>query len=754
VNTASTSKSSIDYSDLLIKVRSLPEYSDFTAEHEPGKFRKPTNGNTSRFVLDVTGLYDLKNGEQIKTLHQIGVENSLIEGGQSRKKPTAEWLYEKSSCNSEDREDIKKYFSGRCIEITDTLIDEMGIRINRYKGLAVIIPMKNPAGNIIQLHRIIIDPKTYTNVSKKLIDSANSRDRGLFLKRGQRLVIFEGVEDALTWLLKNPDDSILVTFGTSGFKLISSFIKAYKGNVALYLDPDEDNQSMKMSHCLGPDIGRFIPTLGFKIDANRALQQGQLDEWIQSLRPVQWEEVKQNKNPTGNFQEIKVGVDQSKKILEDLSHNILAKQTPLNQKFNLDLVPPSIRDYILELSKTTDAEPVTLLMSFIVSFSVVSRHKIYFESKMESANGYFQRLYANIWSIVLNGSGQFKTTALKRGSHIMRELETESNRHTLATGGSMQGFRADVEENNGGGLLISEFKAWMNEINQNHNQGFQAMLTDWYDVPDKAIHRIVKDGKVIIVRRPFISICGASTMAWFKEFLSAKEIDSGFLARFLFFCPPQNRTIPPFMPREKGRVDPNVTHRVRNIFTQISSKQDGFLKYRFTPDAERLAAEFHDQLYQQAESVLDEQSYNYIESYLKRWSPYIVKLAMLFQQFHDNTTDLISCEAVESAKAVLAYSIQSTTYLIQNKLKSPFQDKADRVLTWLAKGGTKGKRAKGTAKYQELITSNLFTEPDFKGSESYDKVLEYLEHSGQLSISGSENGTKKERVINLINTDG
>ncbi len=86
----------------------------------------------------------------------------------------------------------------------------------------------------------------------------------------------------------------------------------------------------------------------------------------------------------------------------------------------------------------------------------------------------------------------------------------------------------------------------------------------------------------------------------------------------------------------------------------------------------------------------DEVTKEFLSPYLKRWSPYILKIAMILQPFINNGTDEIGEQAIMEANSVVEYAIKSTIFLFQNELGETQQQKKQRkILEYIAKRGGK-----------------------------------------------------------------
>lgn len=111
-----------------------------------------------------------------------------------------------------------------------------------------------------------------------------------------------------------------------------------------------------------------------------------------------------------------------------------------------------------------------------------------------------------------------------------------------------------------------------------------------------------------------------------------------------------------------------------------------------------------------------------LDPYLKRWSPYVLKLAMLIQPFIDPNSNEISGDAILSGVSIVEYAIQSTTFLFRNELgETAHRKKQRQVLEFIAKRG-------GKVTWGQLLRSHRLD----GGKKDYAYVVETLVESGQL----------------------
>ena len=89
--------------------------------------------------------------------------------------------------------------------------------------------------------------------------------------------------------------------------------------------------------------------------------------------------------------------------------------------------------------------------------------------------------------------------------------------------------------------------------------------------------------------------------------------------------------------------------------------------YTLDDEAKQLFENIHKGLYKSLHD-LPEKTQAIIEPFVKRWSPTILKLAMLIQIVIDPKSCVIEPEAIKAAWAVVEYAMKSTMHLFQNGL--------------------------------------------------------------------------------------
>jgi len=396
---------------------------------------------------------------------------------------------------------------------------------------------------------------------------------------------------------------------------------------------------------------------------------------------------------------------------------------------NLSSLPTRLRAYVEEIIDTTDADPVMVVMSVLSMASAFVKKTCYIP---ESGNGsveggYFQKLYPNLWVVCISPSGSFKTTALNKGFKLAYEHDLSSkNLNTQQQGNNgnillpnrvtTEALIQDLSEGSGGAIVCSELGEWLEMLEKTYNQGLKPLLTDLYDVPKRYRYRTKGAGSIDLYE-PFITICGMSTFEWIKKNVTKDDVTSGFFARFLLFSPPHTNKIPPALPTNKQNLSGGMDTEIRSILKNIQGPK----AYYLSPESQDEFIQYHDALYKRINSY-NESAKSFLNPYLKRWSPYVLKIAMLMQLFIDETKSEVSLEALRGAVSIVDYAVRSTTWLFENELgESDIQRKQRKVLEFLQKKG-------GYIIRRKLLQAKLLD----GGFKELDYVLENLEQMGKI----------------------
>jgi hypothetical protein len=429
--------------------------------------------------------------------------------------------------------------------------------------------------------------------------------------------------------------------------------------------------------------------------------------------------------------------------IKRLCLQVLSRQEA--RPFDTSELPPLIRNYINQLCETTNSDPIIITSSVYGMLSGMIGKRVY--------TRYFQRLYPNLWLLAVSASGTFKTTGLNKGAEIAYKMEgevrdqiielqkeieklegsskeiakaekrlnaeikqLEAMSPVLPNRTTAEGLIESLSHGQAGTVFLSEFGDWLRTMEQSYNSGLKTTFTDLYDCPQQKSYKTKTDGTVS-VRYPFISICGVSTIDWVQGNVKITDVSAGFFARFLLFYPPQKETIPPALPPIILNENSDLEKEIRSELAVLKETE-----FKLSASAAIYFTKLHNEIYKEI-STHGETTRKILAPYLKRWSPYILKLAMINQVLIDPSKD-ISVEAIQGAYSLVKYAIESTTYLFQNDLgESEHQRKCRTVLEYIAKKG-------GIVTRHDLMSSRQLD----GGFKEYDYILDSLIAAGRVDV--------------------
>jgi len=307
----------------------------------------------------------------------------------------------------------------------------------------------------------------------------------------------------------------------------------------------------------------------------------------------------------------------------------------------------------------------------------------------------------------------------------------------LPTRTTLEALLEHLSVNGGGLILSSEFSNWL-AFMSGGMKSLQARstLTDLYDVPRRYTYATKKEGITSIIE-PFISICGALTYSSFKKLITEEDILSGFLARFLLFTPKPTEQKALALP--EGKDGQKIYASKRNMLEYLMKVPEEIC-YSLDEDATTWFKKWHQSLDSFVEEYSKDKS-ELIEPFFKRWSPYILKIAMLMQFAQDKSANSISGISIYNALLVVNSAFESTKWLIYEYItKSKVEDQIDIVMKFIA-------NHKGSCTYAQLSGSHKIKTED-GGSKKYDEILKILVSNKCVTITPGEK--KNDNVITMI----
>ena len=453
--------------------------------------------------------------------------------------------------------------------------------------------------------------------------------------------------------------------------------------------------------------------------------------------------------------------------MQSICSSLLTNNEP--NEFDDSYMPPILQDHVREACELTEASSAII---YGTSLSCLGAHAG-IKLTIQPPN-YFIPLYGNLWFLSISESGSFKTTALNAGSARLRDREEKiiyeikdlesristlretgitddddemiesvneieryrSMRNILPNKASWEACIDRMDESGGGVWLLSEFGAWLAMLESNHNRGFRQHLTELYDVPSYFEDATRTRGSKVL-RYPFVGISGVSTIEFLQGLLGKDDAGSGFLARFLLFKPPITEKIPNALPLKKTKIQELHSYR---LLSEIYNQLDNIsvpVEYSLSPSAQKVFEDYHNDMFSRFQESNDGTK-SILDPFLKRWSPSVLKSAILFQYLIDSDSQTISESAVMGGVSLSLYAEKCTRYLFERELgESSHQSKQRKLLEYLANRG-------GTINRQKLLGSKILD----GGHNEYDYVISSLEQSGKLFVETIEGRTtSNSRII-------
>jgi|SaaInlLV_10m_DNA_2_1039722.scaffolds.fasta_scaffold00190_8 phage/plasmid primase-like uncharacterized protein len=423
--------------------------------------------------------------------------------------------------------------------------------------------------------------------------------------------------------------------------------------------------------------------------------------------------------------------------------------------FSLDDYPSIISEYVSSICLTTNADPIMVLASSLSMVSAFMGKKIFIEH-------YFQTLYPNLWILIVAKSGQFKSTALSKGATIalrksknitkeikklQKELRNDQNKATeineiienlflknpiLPAKITAEALLNILSEGRSGLILSNEFSAWLQNLEKKYNNDLKGIFTDFYDC-NGSFEYATKTHGTIVVEDPFISICGVSPLVGIASNLNLNDVASGFLARFLIITPAHQNNIPPALPDRNVFLDTEAEKKLETILEPLFDMTENSRIYVLSESARLLFEKYHEDMYKNLNQY-DEKCREILEPFIKRWSPYILKIAMIMQFLEDNLTNEISETAIASAYAFVSIVERSTIKLFQGELgESEYQRKCRKLYDFIKK------------KHKEtnipVLRQIIFASKKLNGrNKEYDSVLDTLIEQGAIDVDKNGKG--------------
>ncbi len=435
-----------------------------------------------------------------------------------------------------------------------------------------------------------------------------------------------------------------------------------------------------------------------------------------------------------------------------ISKPVVQKDKDLCEDFKVESLPSVLRKYVEDICKTTEAHPI------MVASSVLTMLSGFLGTRVLVPEGvYYQNLYPNLWMLNITKSGSFKSSALSKGSKIAYDysqevslkvkdyyeqikLETDPKRKQELHNEMVKVSRRNpilpnkitpeallslLDQGHGGTIMSNEFGGWLANLENSSNGDLKALFTELYD--GYPYRYYTKSQGDFIISKPCFSINGVSNLPWIKEKIKPTDVESGFFARFLLYTPKFSTNVPEYIPNCFGSDNVADGSGIRSILKEVRSRHDSYgdIKLGMDDEAKAFGKQCHLDMYKM---IWDERPNlkDRLTPYLKRWSPYMIKIAIIMQMAIDPRSTKITLQAMEAAKSMVWPAIMSTIDLFENHLgMSDHQDKCLRLNKFI---NDKFSVTEQPLTRQSICASEVLV----GGSKEYTEVLTTLVDEGKL----------------------
>ncbi len=551
--------------EILLKV--LLEHPDFVSFHKVGEddWRDSSEKNPS-FSLSSKGSYDFKSGNSVN-IYELAKEKGILDGAKKRS-----GFFSRNQSNPNESGD-KSFlaakiwseattFSGDADYIRDYLTEDRNIPSDNYQdlinaGLLRWFPKKNnyPPALIYPFHQIEEDCSLRKQIRKIHFtrkEAFNGKRKNALGKDGHLTVLpplrlsevaskrvylaMEGLEDALSVRQYYSDRTIVVAGSKENLKHLDRLLK--KGDELLIIADNDGTYYPNSGQEKAAQICQLLQSKGVnakalmsakpKLDANAALQNGKLSEWLKTL--VEVPKIKEYEFSDFDIESIK------------------GKKVP---KLPKSILPGKLENYLELVAKSLDLNYEAAFIEFLVNASIA----IGGNKKINIRPNWQEKAILWVASIGKSGSGKtplhnqcggffLQSIQLRWREQYNQELEQFKNQEVnkppkpirkrlIANGLTIERLCALHEDNPAGiGITSDEIIGVLNGLNQYKGKGNdkQKLLTLWngnsYENPTADSDRYIPS--------VFVPISGGIQEPLVKEIVSEHNIMDGLASRFLF----------------------------------------------------------------------------------------------------------------------------------------------------------------------------------------------------------------------------
>jgi len=188
-------------------------------------------------------------------------------------------------------------------------------------------------------------------------------------------------------------------------------------------------------------------------------------------------------------------------------------------------VPDFLGGFVTYLKRRTDCPADFHIHAAMAALAAALGNRVW-------CDGWARAIYPNLWIVILAPSGFGKSVPLDMSEALVRMAGLGPN--ILPDSFSQEALYTVLSKTPSAIFYLQEFSAFLGALQKDYNQGLVPWLTKIFDVPDVDTRVLMRE--VVVLKKPCLTMLGASSPDWFAETYRASLLRGGFLARILF-CP-------------------------------------------------------------------------------------------------------------------------------------------------------------------------------------------------------------------------
>lgn len=332
----------------------------------------------------------------------------------------------------------------------------------------------------------------------------------------------------------------------------------------------------------------------------------------------------------------------------------------------------------------------------------------------------------NLWMVMIGPSSMArKSTAWKIGINLLREvyLTDTGPSYQLPNDGSYESWIEALHaklDNDGvaqGLMVFDEYKRLHDWISRDYSAPLETLFTSAYDQTD--IKRRVgtrEKAREFYIPSPYLNIVAASTLTWFSQSVTQKQIMSGFIPRFnIIFSDERGNLLP-----RRPLPDPETRDGLVADLKRFMCTQYG----EYTYDDE--AGKIYDAYYEKVQTKILPKASDSMAPFYNRRLADVHKFAMLnCIMRHDKTRVMNKADVEAAINEAIKNVLMFTEGVINDKMTfTPFQENRNRVYDLILKFS----KSNDGAPHSKILRASKLDK------QTFDRVVQTLDEEEVVSV--------------------